>query len=184
MKRALLLVAVLGLSACGGDTGQSGADAQATLAPTTVFRDALLLAAVKAELAAEDIDSTTRVRVGVRDGAVVLAGTVATNTERARAVASAKKVTGVKSVEDRMTVGHVGPGAAKLGGDLAVAAGVEAAITAQTGVNVSTVRVAASSGTVTLSGTAPSDAVRATMVAAAKRAPGVRNVVDRIAVNK
>lgn len=183
MKRVISLALVLALSACG-EASHSGAGAQATLAPTTVFRDALLLAAVKAKLAGEDIDSTLRVRVGVRDGAVQLSGTVGSAGERSRAVATTKSVTGVRSVDDRMTIGHVGPGVAKRTADLAVVAGVESAIFAQTGINVSSVRVAARDGIVTLSGVAPTEAVKSTLIAAAKGAPGVRNVVVQIAVKK
>ena len=181
MKRLLVAVLVLSLCACG-TTDHSAADSQATLAPTSAFRDALLLAAVKAMLAGEDIDSTTRVHVGVRNGAVQLSGMVGSEGERARAVAAAQRVGGVKSVDDRMTVGKVGPGAVKRTADFGVEAGVEAAIASQTGVNIARVHVRSSDGIVTLSGSAPTVAIRSTMVAAAKAAPGVRNVVDNIAV--
>jgi osmotically-inducible protein OsmY len=49
-------------------------------------------------------------------------------------------------------------------------------------VNVTGVRVKVAAGTVTLAGDAPTGAIKSTLVAAARRTPGVRNVIDRITV--
>jgi osmotically-inducible protein OsmY len=179
----LVAAACLGLAACtGGGDADKSAQSTATLAPGTVFKDALIVAAVKAKLAAGDIDSTTRVRVGAHDGRVILVGKVPTEAERKSSVGAAATVEGVTGVDDRLTVGNAGPSTAKEAGDLGLTATVEGALAAQTGVNVTDVRVKADGGTVTLTGRVATAAIKSTMLQAAKSAPGVRNVVDRIAV--
>jgi len=59
---------------------------------------------------------------------------------------------------------------------------VASAIAAQTGVNAARVKPTARDGVVTLTGSAPTDAVKRTMLDTARRVRGVRNVVDKIEV--
>ncbi|MBV9271774.1 MAG: BON domain-containing protein [Candidatus Eremiobacteraeota bacterium] len=60
---------------------------------------------------------------------------------------------------------------------------VGSAIAAQTGVNAARVKPTARDGVVTLTGSAPTSAVKQTMVQAARGVPGVRTVVDKIEVH-
>lgn len=181
--RPLILGVLVVLSACtsSGDRTR-GPDSGATLAPGAVIRDGLLYAAVKAKLAGMDIDSTTRVSVAVHAGEVTLTGHVQDGATKARDVKLVREIRGVTAVDDRLVVGRVGPSTAQAVGDAALVAAVASALAAQTGVNVTGVRIRAAAGTVTLGGHAPTAAVKATMIEAAKKTPGVRNVVDRIAV--
>lgn len=155
-----------------------------TLPPGGAFHDGLLYAAIKARLAGTDIDSTTRVSVIVRNGVVTLRGTVADAATKEREAKSVRSMRGVKAVNDELRVGHVGPGAAQALTNAAIVAGVESALTAQAGINVTSVRVTADAGRVTLAGTAPTAAIKSTLLRSARRAPGVRNVVDRITVKE
>jgi osmotically-inducible protein OsmY len=185
LRAALAGVAVLALvvTGCGGgnDTTNAPADTP-TLPPVSAFKDGLLYAAVKARLAGSDIDSTTRISVFVHSGVVTLRGPVPDRDAKARDVALVRGMRGVKVVHDELTIGHLGPSAAQAVGDVALVAAVESSLAAQAGVNVTGVRVRANAGTVTLTGRAPTAAIKSTLVAAAQKTPGVRNVIDRIAV--
>jgi len=186
MTRSLACVLLLTLAACVGPvttvTKQGTEERHVTILPTITFKDTLLVAAVRTKLVVDDIDSTTRVHVAVKDGNVTLSGRVPTTAAKARAVASARAVRGVKSVTDDLGVGNVGPSLSQSADDVGLVAAVEGAMLAQTGINVTGIKVTAKDGVVTLAGHAPTGAVKATMIAAAKKAPGVRNVVDQIAV--
>jgi osmotically-inducible protein OsmY len=182
VRRAFALAALIALVACGGGGDSRQTESGPTMPPAAMFKDGLLYAAVKARLAGSDIDSTTRISVVVHDGVVTLRGAVKDAATKEREVNLVRKMRGVKSVNDEIRVGHVGPSAAQTVSDAALVAAVEAELTAQTGVNVAGVKVQASAGTVTLSGHASTAAIKSTLLEAARHAPGVRNVVDRIAV--
>jgi osmotically-inducible protein OsmY len=182
VKRAAALAALLALAGCGSGGDSRQPDSGPTLPPAEVFKDGLLYAAVKARLAGSDIDSTTRISVVVHDGVVTLSGTVKDAATQEREVNLVRKMRGVKSVNNELRVGRVGKSAAETVSDAALVAAVEAELTAQAGVNVTGIKVSANAGNVTLSGHAPTAAIRSTLVDAARHAPGVRNVVDRIEV--
>jgi osmotically-inducible protein OsmY len=183
--RAIALAAVLVLGACGGNAGSSDSHQPQngpTLPPAGAFKDGLIYAAVKARLAGNDIDSTTRISVVVHDGVVTLSGAVKDLATKEREVKLVRGMRGVKAVNDEIRVGHVGPSAAQTVSDAALVAAVEAELAAQAGVNVTSVRVAANGGNVTLTGRAATPAIKSTLVETARKTPGVRSVVDRITV--
>jgi osmotically-inducible protein OsmY len=182
VKRAAVLAAVFVLAGCGSGGDSKRPDSGPTLPPAGVFKDGLLYAAVKARLAGSDIDSTTRISVVVHEGVVTLSGTVKDAATRDHEVNLVRKMRGVKSVNDELRVGRVGPSAAQTVSDAALVAAVEAELTAQAGINVTGIKVSANAGNVILSGHAPTAAIESTLVEAARHAPGVRNVIDRIAV--
>lgn len=184
MRRTAALTVAILLSACGHG-GDTKAPVQVpTLPPGGAMKDDLLHAAVKARLAGSDIDSTTRISVIVSNGVVTLRGGVKDLATKEREVKLVREMRGVKSVNDELRVGHVGRSLAQTVRDAGLVAAVASSLTAQTGVNVSgiTVRADAEAGVVTLAGHAPTAAIKSTLVAAARHTPGVRNVVDRIAV--
>jgi hyperosmotically inducible periplasmic protein len=183
VKRLLVCVAILCVSACSTTTTTKTIEKDVqTSDVTTKFRDTLLAAAVRTKLLSEDVDSATRVQVSINAGVVTLSGRVGSATEKARVLSAARSVRGVKSVEETLTVGSVGPSVAQSVDDAGLAAKVEGAMVAQAGVNVSGVGVKAKAGIVTLTGHVPTSAIKSTMVEAAKKASGVRNVVDQIVV--
>ncbi len=183
MKRAAAASVLVLLAACGGPTGDTHQpDSGPTLPPGGAFRDGLLYAAVKTRLAGADIDSATRISVVVHDGAVTLRGVVADAAAKAGDARMVRAMRGVKSLDDELRVGRTGPSTAQTIGDAALLAAVESALVAQTGVNVTGVHVHANAGTVTLTGHAATPAIKSTMLAAVRKTPGVRNVVDRLAV--
>jgi len=182
---ALAAVAVAVLTACTG----THIDTEKPLSSYTIppeaeatFKDGLLVASIKAKLAADDLDSATRVHVAVRDGVATLSGSARSAAQRAKDVTLTAGVTGISRVENELGVAPSRD--AKDAGDVALAARITGALVAQTGINALSVHVSVNGGAVTLSGHAPSAAIKATMLAAAKGTPGVRNVDDRIAVRE
>jgi osmotically-inducible protein OsmY len=181
------LAALLVLTACSNAHDASGAGegtgkpvAQFSLPPASSFKDALLVAAVKAQLAADDFDSATHVHVTVSDGVARLTGSARSAAQRTKDVSLAEHVKGISKVDDELGVATTND--SKSAGDLAVAAQVTGALAAQTGINAFSVKVSALNGVVTLTGHAPSEAIKSTMLAAAKSVSSVRSVVDKIAV--
>ncbi len=67
--------------------------------------------------------------------------------------------------------------------DAALTAAVAGAIAAQAGVNVFHITPSAHDGVVTLKGTAPTDAVKSTILDAVRKVHGVRSIVDDITIS-
>jgi len=74
--------------------------------------------------------------------------------------------------------------AAKDASDAALAVRVSAAIAAETGVNAFHVKSSANDGVVTLTGTAPNARIDRTILDTARAVPGVKDLVDHIAVQR
>jgi len=191
MKLALApLAALVLLGACTSsqrntisiDTGKPLAGVTIPPGAEASFKDGLLVAAIKAKLAADDFDSATRVHVSVHDGAVTLTGAARSAAQKSKDAALAAAVKGVTHVDDQLGVSPSTD--AKDAGDVALAARITGTLVAQTGINALSVHVSVRDGVVTLDGHAPTAAVKATMIAAAKGTSGVRNVDDRIAVRE
>jgi osmotically-inducible protein OsmY len=191
MKFARALPALLLLAGCGiSSTNHSiTIDTDKPLGGVTIppgaeasFKDGLLVAAIKAKLAADDFDSATRVHVSVHDGVATLTGAARSAAQKAKDASLTAGVKGVTHVDDQLAISPSRD--AKNAGDVALAARITGALVAQTGINALSVRASVRDGVATLDGHAPSAAVKATMIAAAKGTSGVRNVVDRIAVRE
>jgi osmotically-inducible protein OsmY len=184
MKRAAAFTALVAVGACGHASTAQAPSGLPTLPPGGAFKDGLLYAAVKARLAGNDIDSTTRISVRVNNGVVTLSGAVKDLATKAREVKLVREMRGIKGVNDQLRVGHVGPSAAQTVRNAGLVAAVASVLTAQTGVNVAsvTIHADADAGSVTLGGRAATAAIKSTLIAAARKTPGVRNVVDRITV--
>jgi osmotically-inducible protein OsmY len=178
------LAALLVLAACSGgeSTEQKAPSPFGTRAATEFLRDGLILTGVKAKLTADDPDSTMTAGVTVRDGVVTLHGTVRDAHAKAQALADAHGVAGVKQVVDELAIDPRGPRIKERFSDFSLAARITAALGAEVGPNH--VRVRVSDGTATLSGTAADAKTKTTALAAARGTSGVRNVVDRIRVER
>jgi osmotically-inducible protein OsmY len=187
VRHALALAAALacGAAALGGCTGSSPQNVKVpepfgTRPATAVLKDALTLSAVKAKLIGDDPDSTLSLRVAVRDGVVTLRGTVHDAAIRRKVVADARATGGVTRVVDELRVDPRGPRLRQQVGDVALAARIEAALTAQVGLQHVTVHV--DHGVATLNGTVSDAKTKRTVLATARGTAGVRNVVDRVRV--
>ncbi len=187
MNRALALAAasVFGaalLAGCTGSTEQKAPEPFGTRPATALLQDALTASAVKAKLIGDDPDSTISLGVSVTDGVVTLRGTVHDEAIRRKVVADARATRGVKSVVDKLRVDPRGPRLRQQVGDAALATRIEAALTAQVGLQH--VIVHADRGVVTLDGTVPDAKTKGTILATARGTSGVRNVVDHVRVGE
>ena len=176
---ALTAVAAI-LAGCTGTSQPKMPEPFGTSAATTVLRDALILSAVKAKLIGDDPDSTLSLRVAVHEGVVTLRGTVHDAAIRRKVVADARATGGVKRVIDALRVDPRGPRLRQQVGDVTLAARIEAAVTAQVGLQHVVVRV--DRGVATLEGTASDAKTKTTILTTARGTAGVRNVIDRIRV--
>ncbi|MBV9409912.1 MAG: BON domain-containing protein [Candidatus Eremiobacteraeota bacterium] len=186
MSRTVLATALAAL-ALAGCTGTGSNDTKApepfgTRAATAVLKDALLTSAVKATITTEDPDSVATVGVSARDGVVTLHGRVRDATTKTKLVAAARKTGGVKSVVDELIVDSRTPKLREQAGDVALATRVQAAITAQLGFQHVTVTV--NDAVATLDGTVPDAKTKATVLATARGTTGIRNVVDKVRVER
>jgi osmotically-inducible protein OsmY len=182
MSRAWLLVAGIALLAgCAGGTDRAP-EPFGTRVATDVLRDALIVTAVKTKLITDDPDSATTLGVASRDGTVTLRGSVRDAASRSRVVGAARKVAGVKNVVDDLRIDPHGPRPGRFVADAALATRVATAYTAQAGLQHVTVTV--DRGVATLSGTVADAKTKARIEAAARGTSGIRNVVDRIRVER
>jgi hypothetical protein len=70
-----------------------------------ILSDAALTGKIKSKMALDDNVSAGAIGVKTKDGHVTLTGSVATEDERRRAVQLARETKGVRSVDDRLTLG-------------------------------------------------------------------------------
>lgn len=176
------LAALLLAAALAGCSGKLDNPQPQLSAATATLKDGLVVAAVKAKLTADDPDSATTLGVSAHAGVVTLRGSVRTADARAKAVAAARSVSGVTEVVDAL---RVDPNARRPGeqiSDFALAARISAALAAQVGFTHVSVRV--ERGVATLDGTVGDEKTKETALATARGTSGVRNVVDRIRVQR
>jgi hyperosmotically inducible protein len=140
--------------------------------------DALLTTEVKAKLITVDIDSTASLGVHVNHGVATLTGAVRTSAARARTVAAAKSVQGIRVVRDDLRVDPHVPNVQARVGDAALAGRIAAAIFTQTGSTA--VRVDVHGGIVTLHGNVTDPKLRDAAVDTARDTSGVKSVVDNM----
>jgi osmotically-inducible protein OsmY len=183
----LVIGTLVALGACTQEqmhaVSSAAGNAAATAAPAaTAANDALVVARVEGAFITIDPDSSLHVAVASHDGHVRLTGKVRSAASRDAFVAAAKKIDSVKSVDSALNVDSKMPTDKEAVTDFALVVAVDSSIAAQAGINAFAVHVDAHAGTVTLNGTAPTRAIDQTIVDAAKHAPGVKNVRDRLKV--
>ncbi|HEY7992596.1 MAG TPA: BON domain-containing protein [Candidatus Eremiobacteraceae bacterium] len=175
IARMSVIALALSLAACG----QNGADKARSAAD-----DALLAAQVQATIAGVDAATVGLVHVASSSGAVTLTGTIANMGEREAMEKAARGVKGVETLDDRVVVDASAPTAAQIEADLALSAGVHAALVAQTGVNAADIHVDVHRGVVTLTGHVPSPAHKEVVDQTVRGVKGVTSVVDKLAIVK
>jgi len=174
----------LGLAAVAGCSSQQVEDAGHSLATDApaALGDVSIAAQVEAKLLRIDADSALHVAVAVHGGTVKLSGKVKSAATESGFTAAAKQISGVKNVDSTLQVDASLPPASEQARDAGTVAAVTGDLIAQAGINAFRIKVNAHAGVVTLSGNVKSAAVKATVLDAAKHAPGVKSVVDRVEV--
>jgi osmotically-inducible protein OsmY len=168
-------VLILGVFACSPSQ-------QARVKATA--NDAFLAAQVKAKIAGVDPATLSLVTVDVENKKVTLTGEVHSVAEREKVDQAVRTVPGIAGLNDRLRVNPKAPTANEIAADLELQTRVQAAIAGQTGVNALKITVSAHHGIVTLTGTVPSATVRTLAVQTAQGVQGVRQVVDRLHVQR
>ena len=148
------------------------------------INDAVIVAQIKAKIAAVDTATLSLVNVDVNLGAVTLTGQVHSESERIKVDTAARSVSGITRFDDRIIVNPKAPTAEEIASDLALQAKVKTALTAQTGINAMKVQVSAHGGVVLLEGTVPSKAVHQVIIETTRDVQGVRRVIDRLRLER
>jgi osmotically-inducible protein OsmY len=169
---ACLAIAVAACSQSDKNSAQSATD------------NALIIAQIHAKAAAIDPASVSLVHVACNRGTVKLTGKIASKKERDEIEAAARSVSGVHEVLDRIEVDPNAPTGAQIEADLALAAKINGALVAQTGVNAAKVHVDVHRGVVTLTGELPSAAHREVADQTVRSVSGGAKVVDKITIAK
>jgi len=179
MKHALpLLLAGLVLAATGCSDSTQNAPQPTVTQVEQIANDAFLTTEVKAKLITVDINSTTSLGVRVKDGVATLTGAVRTPAAKAKTVAAARSVHGIREVRDELRVDGRVPDISQRLGDAALAGRIAGAIFTQTG--TTGVKVDVHAGVVTLSGAIVDPKIRTAAVDTARNTSGVRSVVDNM----
>jgi hyperosmotically inducible protein len=173
-----LTAAGLALVAAGCSSGTQNAPEPTVTQVEQIADDALLTTAVKAKLITVDINSTTSLGVHVVHGVATLTGAVRSDAVRAKTVAAARTVKGIREVRDELHVNSHLPDIGQQLGDAALAGRIAGAIFTQTG-NTG-VKVDVHDGVVTLSGNVVDPKIRDAAVDTARNTSGVRSVVDQM----
>jgi osmotically-inducible protein OsmY len=184
LRPAAVLLAVVLLAGCDAQQQQQARDAAGSIASSApaALGDVGVAAQIEAALVRIDADSSLHVAISVHDGAVRLSGRVKSTEIASRFEAAAKAVSGVKSVTADLTSDPHLPRVSQQARDAGTVAAVTGDLIAQTGVNAFRVKVRAHAGAVTLTGDVKSDAVKQSMLDAARHAPGVKTVEDHLSV--
>ncbi|HEY0393189.1 MAG TPA: BON domain-containing protein [Candidatus Elarobacter sp.] len=182
MTRAPLRVAALAAALlAAGCTGQTKApDTGPVRNAAGELQDALIAADVRAALVSHEPTDGAGIQVAVRGGVVTLRGLVKDGTTRRRLVELAQETPHVTRVVDFVGIDRRRQRLEDRVGDAALAARVQAAVSAEVGFQVLAVRV--EGGTAILDGRVPDAKTKAAAARAAGDTAGIRNVVDRIRV--
>jgi hyperosmotically inducible protein len=179
MKLALpLLAAAFVVAASGCSNSVQNAPQPTVTQVQQIANDAFLTTAVKAKLITVDINSAASLGVRVKDGVATLTGSVRDAKARAKTVAAARSVHGVREVRDQLHIDSRVPDIGQRLGDAALAGRIAGAIFTQTG--TTGVKVDVHAGVVTLSGHITDPKVRNAAVDTARNTSGVQSVIDQM----
>jgi len=185
------------ITGCGNREEAASAPAASAMAPTastgtppagttvgTEIDDSVVTARVKSALLADHDAKSFEIKVETRKGEVQLSGFVDTQARIDNAIALARKVEGVKSVENGMTLKD---GKATVGNtvdDGIVTAKVKAALLADADVKSFDIAVVTRKGEVQLSGFVDNQAQINRAIEVARGVEGVRNIGNEMSIKK
>ena len=164
------------MAASGCSSSIRNAPAPTVTQVEQIANDAFLTTAVKAKLITVDINSTASLGVHVEAGVATLTGSVRDSEARAKTLAAARSVRGIRAVHDRLRIDSRVPNISQRLSDAALAGRIAGAIFTQTG--TTGVKVDVHAGVVTLRGNITDPRVRTAAVDTARNTSGVRSVVD------
>jgi hyperosmotically inducible periplasmic protein len=183
-------LAVLALAGC--DRGADNTTATGNTGSTvgTQIDDSALTGSVKSALMADDTVRSFDIDVETNNGVVALSGNVTTQAQIDQAMQVARGVSGVREVENRMTMQ---PGGASAGSsstlgtaadDTAITARVKSALLAESDVSGLAISVETTNGVVQLTGDVDNQAQIAKAEQVARAAEGTRSVQNQLRVKQ
>jgi osmotically-inducible protein OsmY len=146
--------------------------------------DVWLTTEVKLRLLANEHVSAFAVNVDTLDGVVTLFGTVPTENARRAAAETARGVSGVRSVADRLEIVPAAREAETEVRDQELVSKVQERIAARKDLSQAVVQVAVENRVARLTGTVPSNHLRLVAATAAGEVPGVRAVVVDLQIRR
>ena len=145
--------------------------------------DSVISMRVKSALIANDSTKANQINVETQRGVVQLSGFVDSEAMRAVAASTAKNVTGVKEVQNRLMIRDPNRSAGQAVDDTVIAAKVKGEIAGKSGLNTATqVTVEVNSGIVELSGFVATADEKAQAAQIARSVNGVRDVHNNISL--
>jgi len=166
--------AVLSMAACSSTRTQR--------APGEQVDDAALLTSVKSALAADPVTEAGEINVDVNRGVVKLAGYVDSSKEKQQAGDVARKVDGVQSVQNDISVKKSDESAGEVIDDSILTAKVKAALIADSATKAHQINVETQEGIVQLSGFVDNAAAKSAATNVAKSVSGVKDVKNELSV--
>jgi hyperosmotically inducible protein len=146
--------------------------------------DAWITSATKLRLLANSETPALDINVDTTDGRVTLFGMVPTTAAKAAAEAEARKVSGVKSVQNDLQIVAAAKQDAVAAKDEDIQNAVEQALERRQAVTGDGIAVEVKGGVVRLTGSVPNDAARVTAATTARSAKGVKAVLqDDLRIN-
>lgn len=183
-RQALISLLVL-VSLLIGCEGKSGAERKSSAVSVgTAIDDSVVTTKVKSALFADPDIKSFDIKVDTRKGDVQLSGFVDSQIRIDRALDIARRIEGVKSVENHMTVkgdGSASPG--NLLDDSIITTKIKSAFLADTDVKGLDISVVTYKGEVQLSGFATSGQIERALQLAG-RVEGVKKVANKMSVKK
>jgi hyperosmotically inducible protein len=183
----ITLISALTISGCGKSGEKAATPPPPPEAKTTVgtdIDDSTITTKVKSALLADADVKSFDIKVETRKGEVQLSGFVDNQAQIDRAIAVAKGVEGVKSVDNKMSLKTTDTTVGEKIDDGVITTKVKAALLADSGVKSSDISVVTRDGVVQLSGFVDNQTQidRATEVA--RGVEGVKNVTNEMSVKK
>jgi hyperosmotically inducible protein len=183
----ITLISALTISGCGKSEEKAATPPPPPAAKTTVgtdVDDGTITTKVKSALLADADVKSFDIKVETRKGEVQLSGFVDNQAQIDRAIAVAKGVEGVKSVDNKMSLKTTDTTVGEKIDDGVITTKVKAALLADSGVKSSDISVVTRDGVVQLSGFVDNQTQidRATEVA--RGVEGVKNVINEMSVKK
>jgi hyperosmotically inducible periplasmic protein len=182
-------LAVLALAGCNRGNDNTTAAGTGTTVGTQVD-DSALTASVKSALMADDTVRSFDIDVETTNGVVQLTGNVTSQTQIDQALQVARGVSGVREVENRLTMQPAGASAAgstTLGtaaDDTAITARVKSALLAESDVSGLAISVETNNGVVQLTGDVDNQNQIAKAEQVARAAEGTRSVQNQLRVKQ
>jgi len=183
MAKALAGILAISLAACGKSPDESRPVAQSSTMGD-VIDNTVVTARIKSALMANPQINSYDFKVETRNGEVLLSGFVDTQEQLGLAMDTVRKVDGVGSIQNNVTIKTTSATAGNKVDDGVITARVKAALLADPSVHSLDIRVVTRIDEVQLSGFVDSQAQIDRAMALAKAIPGVKHVANEMAIKK